>query len=142
LVARTAAAPAARPPPDDAPAAAEAARKSISAVRTEHPPRIDGRLDDPAWAAAPPDDRFTQSFPAEGRPPTERIELRVLYDDEALYVGLRLHDAHPDQIVARLTRRDRIPESDAVTLRIDSQHDHATAYVFRLHASIVQADHL
>ena len=141
LVALIAAAPVARAA-DDAPAAAEAPRKSISAVRTDHPPRIDGRLDDPAWAAAPPDDRFTQAFPAEGRPPTERAEVRVLYDDTALYVGVRLHDSHPEQIVSRLTRRDRIPESDAVVVRIDSQHDHSTSYGFRLHASGVQADSL
>jgi len=124
----------------DEPPDPDANRKSLSAVRTDRPPKIDGKLDDPAWALAPPDDRFTQSFPAEGRPPTERAELRVLYDDEALYVGVRMHDAHPEQIVSRLTRRDRIPESDAVVVRIDSQHDHATAYSFRLHASGVQAD--
>jgi hypothetical protein len=118
----------------------ETARKAITAVRTDSPPRIDGRLDDPAWAAVPADDRFTQSFPAEGKPPTHRTELRILYDDQALYVGVRLHDPQPDQIVARLTRRDRIPESDAVILRLDSRHDHSTAYVFRLHASGVQSD--
>jgi hypothetical protein len=118
----------------------DADRKTITAVRTDHPPRIDGRLDDPAWAAVPPDDRFTQSFPSEGKPPTHRTELRILYDDEALYVAVRLHDDHPDQIAARLTRRDRIPEADAVIVRLDSRHDHATAYVFRLHASGVQYD--
>jgi hypothetical protein len=121
---------------------AEQDRKSIAAVRTERPPRIDGRLDDPAWAAATPDDRFTQAFPAERSAPTYRTEVRVLYDDEAIYVGVRLHDPHPEAIVARLTRRDRIPESDAVIVRLDSQHDHATAFVFRLHASGVQYDHL
>jgi hypothetical protein len=118
----------------------EDSRKAIVAVRTDQPPHIDGRLDDPAWAAVPPDDRFTQFFPGEGKPPTNRTELRFLYDDHALYVGVRLYDAEPDKIVARLTRRDRIPESDAVIVRIDSRHDHATAYVFRLHASGVQFD--
>ena len=125
------------PAPADVP---EQDRKSIAAVRIDRPPRIDGRLDDPAWAAAPADDRFTQFFPAERKPPTHRTELRLLYDDDALYVGVRLHDAEPGKIAARLTRRDRIPESDAVIVRIDSRHDHATAYVFRLHASGVQFD--
>lgn len=114
--------------------------KAALAVRTMTPPVIDGRLDEPAWEDAPPDDRFTQFFPEEGKPPTEKTEVRVLYDDQALYVGVRMFDSLPEGIVARLTRRDRDVESDWVAIAIDSQHDHHSGYAFFLNAAGVQTD--
>src|SRR6185295_18651337 len=81
--------------------------KQLAAVRTDRAPVIDGSLGDAVWAKAAPDDRFTQIFPNEGQPPTERTEVRVLYDDQALYVGVKMYDSQPDGVVARLTRRDR-----------------------------------
>ena len=64
------------------------ARPRIVATRTAQPPVIDGRLDDPAWAAATPSDAFVQHFPDEGAPSSERTSMRVLYDDKNLYVGV------------------------------------------------------
>src|SRR5262245_58765205 len=84
--------------------------KSIRAVRVYTAPRIDGRLDDAVWATAPVDERFTQVYPAEGQTPTERTEVRILYDDGALYVGVRMLDSDPSGIVARMTRRDNRTE--------------------------------
>src|ERR1700752_4071545 len=73
-------------------------QKRHTATRTLNPPRIDGKLDDPAWREARPDGRFTQNFPEEGKPPTERTEVRVLYDDRALYIGVRCYDSTPAAI--------------------------------------------
>src|SRR5687767_15683094 len=56
-------------------------RPTLSATRTRQPPVIDGKLDDAAWRATPLSDKFTQHFPDEGAPPSERTELRVVYDD-------------------------------------------------------------
>ncbi len=116
--------------------------KSIRAVRAATPPLIDGDLGDAVWAGAPVDDRFTQHFPDDGQPPTQRTEVRILYDDAAVYVGVRLHDSAAGEIVARLTRRDRLVESDYVIISIDSRHDHGSGYQFRLNAAGVQADAL
>src|SRR5689334_2733574 len=67
--------------------------KSTLAVRTSTPPVIDGRLDDSAWADAPVDGRFSQLYPDEGKAPSETTEVRVLYDDRAIYVAVRMNDA-------------------------------------------------
>ena len=62
------------------------------AVRTTGPIVIDGVLDETAWADAPVVDEFIQVDPEEGRPASELTEARILYDTEALYIGVRLHD--------------------------------------------------
>jgi hypothetical protein len=117
-------------------------RKTILAARAGAAPVIDGRLDDPAWLAATPDDRFVQRRPLEDRPPSERTEVRVLYDDAALYVGFDCADGDPDGVVARLTRRDRPIESDWVGFLVDSRDDATTGYVFRVNAAGVKFDEL
>jgi hypothetical protein len=111
----------------------------ISAVRAQGPVRVDGRLDDAAWAAATPGTQFIQLDPAEGQPVSERTEVRVLYDDEALYLGVRLHDSAP--VTTRLGRRDMSMEaSDWLTVILDSYHDHRTAFGFELNPSGVRRD--
>src|SRR5258705_513717 len=62
------------------------------ATRAQGAVRMDGRLDEPDWATATPTDGFTQIEPAEGQPATSRTEVRVLYDDAYLYVGVRMQD--------------------------------------------------
>jgi hypothetical protein len=68
--------------------------------------RIDGKLDEPAWAAAVPATDFMQSYPNVGAKPTDSTSVRVLYDDDALYVGVRMFDSDPKLIAAQLARRD------------------------------------
>jgi len=91
---------------------------------------LDGRLDEPAWASARPVALATQRDPDEGRPPTEATEIRVLVGQNALYLGARMRDSDASRIVRRLGRRDDEPNSDRLTIRIDSRHDHLTAFVF------------
>jgi hypothetical protein len=114
----------------------------VRAVRLAEPLHVDGRLDEPAWAAAPSFDGFLQLFPDEGRPPSERTEVRVLFDDRTLYVGISCHDSRPDEVSRPLGRRDNAPYSDQVSIYLDSMHDRRTAYVFSLNAAGVQADKL
>jgi Domain of unknown function (DUF5916) len=111
-----------------------------TATRTSKPPNIDGFLNDTAWRMAPPVKDFLQRDPYEGQPATEPTEIRILYDEEALYFGCMMYDSEPDKIVARLTRRDNAIESDAISIRIDSYHDHKTAYEFTILASGVKVD--
>lgn len=111
------------------------------ATRTLLPVRIDGRLDDEAWAAAIPITEFTQWDPVEGAPVSERTEARILYDDEALYVGVRLFDRSP--VSSRLGRRDMpLGDSDWVGVVVDSYHDHRTAFSFDLNPAGVRRDAL
>lgn len=114
--------------------------RSITARRTTTAPQIDGFLNEPIWQLAPVARDFLQRDPFEGQPAVAPTEIRVLYDNEALYFGCMMFDNEPDKIVARLTRRDNEIESDVVSIRIDSYHDHKTAYEFTILASGVKID--
>jgi hypothetical protein len=124
------------------PLAAAAQPEPIRAARLAGDLRVDGRLDEPGWRLAEPFADFVQSFPDEGRPATERTEVRVLHDDRMLYVGVRCWDSHPDEIVRPLGRRDRPPVSDLITVLVDANSDRRTAALFALSAGGVQADGL
>lgn len=114
----------------------------ISAALAVSPVQIDGKLDEPAWQAAAVYDAFVQSYPKAGAPPSERTELRVLYDASYVYVGVIARDSHPELIDRRLGRRDSTFITDSVQLIIDSTHDHRTAYSFTLSAGGVHGDGL
>jgi len=123
-------------------AAAASPGDAVRAVRLQAPLEIDGRLEEPAWDAAPVHDGFAQLFPDEGKAPSERTEVRVLYDDRNLYVGVSCKDSRPGEIRRPLGRRDVIPFSDKVAVFVDSNHDRRTAYVFEVNAAGVQFDEL
>ncbi|HEX2201777.1 MAG TPA: DUF5916 domain-containing protein, partial [Longimicrobium sp.] len=104
--------------------------------------RIDGRLDEAAWATAPAAGDFVQQLPTSGAAATQRTEARVLVDGDAIYVGMRMYDTAPDSILAQLTRRDAGSTSDGARVFIDSYHDRRTAFVFGLNPRGVKDDFL
>jgi hypothetical protein len=115
---------------------------ALHAVRVDRPPAIDGHLNDEGWTLAQPATDFTQRDPDEGQPATERSEIRVLYDDEALFIGIRMFDSQASLISARLSSRDRNADADWVTVHLDPMHDHKTGAQFRVSASNVQTDNV
>ncbi|NNE45740.1 MAG: carbohydrate binding family 9 domain-containing protein [Rhodothermales bacterium] len=116
---------------DDAPAV-----QTIRATRAESALSIDGLHDDVAWRSAQPITRFTQRDPDEGAEPTQRTEVRVVYDDDALFVSARMFDSAPDSIVARLGRRDATSiESDNFVMFIDPYNDDRSGYYFGINAA-------
>ena len=114
--------------------------KKAVAVRTPVPPRIDGVLDESEWKLAKPETEFTQQDPVEGAPASMPTEIRILYDDEALYFGCTMYDPEPSKIVARLARRDDEIISDAISIRLDTYHDHQTDFEFTINAAGVKVD--
>jgi hypothetical protein len=99
-------------------------------------PRIDGFLDDEAWSAAAPLTEFVQSQPDEGRPATERTEVRVLYDAEFLYIGAMLWDSEPGRMVHTVLRRDETHnDNDAFAVTLDTYHDHRNGFFFETNAN-------
>jgi uncharacterized protein DUF5916/cellulose/xylan binding protein with CBM9 domain len=75
--------------------------------------RIDGKLDENAWSKATPITDFHQQQPHEGAAPSERTEVRVLYDERAIYIGARMHDALGARgIQAPVSRRDQLLDSN------------------------------
>jgi len=103
-------------------------------------PRIDGRLDDAAWALAAPVEQFRQRSPRDGEAATERTVVRVTYDDEAVYVGARMYDSEPARVAGQLGRRDDISQSDVFEVDFDSYHDHLTAFQFMVNPVGVKYD--
>ena len=77
------------------PSVASRTAPTAEAARTVTAPQMDGRLDDAAWAQAQVIRTFTQIDPLEGQPASEATEVRIVYDDQAIYVGARLHDRSP-----------------------------------------------
>jgi len=70
--------------------AASASPEQVAvATRTPRPPKIDGNLSDPVWAQAVPFTDFTQQDPDEGQKPSQKTEVRILYDDRAIYFAIR-----------------------------------------------------
>ncbi len=116
-------------------------RRVAHAARRSGSVSIDGRLDESAWAAATPSSGFVQSYPKPGAPAPDPTEVRVLYDDQALYVGVRMHDPHPDSIAAQLARRDASGiYSDWVHIVVDSYHDRRTSFRFSVNPKGVKKD--
>jgi hypothetical protein len=114
----------------------------LRAARAEGRIQVDGKLDEAEWTRAPVFADFVQNFPTAGAAPSERTELRVLYGEDAVYVGVIARDSKPERIDRRLARRDSDPFSDAVVLTVDPTHDHRTGYTFILTAGGVQTDGL
>jgi uncharacterized protein DUF5916/cellulose/xylan binding protein with CBM9 domain len=120
--------------------AGHAPHSSVSALRVARPPVIDGRLNDSVYADAEPATAFTQQDPDEGQAATERTELRILYDDEALYIAARMFDSDAALIAQRLSSRDGDADADMLEIYLDPMHDHLTGANFRVSASGVQRD--
>jgi hypothetical protein len=101
---------------------------------------VDGALGDVAWRAAPVITDFVQKQPKEGTEPTERTEIRLVYDDGALYVGARMFAKDPSKIQAPVGRRDNISQMEHLIISLDTYRDRRTAYSFAVTASGVRGD--
>ena len=110
-------------------------KSKVHAARASAEITLDGQLAEAVWAAAPPVSGFIQREPNEGAPASESTEVRVLYDDDALYIGARLYDSKPDSIRAQLARRDRITNSDRFLVFLDCYHDRRTGFYFGINAA-------
>lgn len=122
-------------------AAAARPTRQATAMRTAQPPTIDGDLSDEVWRQAPVISEFVQSDPAEGQPATEQTEVRVLYDDRALYVAVDAHDRTPGAIVATDGRRDAsLNDQDSFQIILDTFHDRQNGFIFGTTPGGVQYD--
>ena len=121
-------------------AASALPRPAAAAARRTGAVAIDGRLDDVAWRAAPVITGFVQKEPVERARAEHQTEVRILFDDEAIYVGARMHDPEPASIARQLVRRDEEGNADWFAVGFDPRRDRRTAYVFQLSAANVQRD--
>jgi hypothetical protein len=103
--------------------------KTVRAIHSETPVKIDGRLDDAVWQTPGYGD-FTQNDPQDGAPASEKTTVWVAYDGNNLYVAAQLDDSQPDKIVRLLGRRDDGLESDWFVFAVDPYLDRRSGYKF------------
>ena len=107
---------------------------------------IDGRVDDAAWQAAQPITSFRQTQPTEGAPPTLRTEVRVLFDNDAIYIGARMFDSLGRAGVrAPLARRDQLLSGESLTtdklaIVLDPYHNHLDNVWFEVNPAGVKGE--
>src|SRR5918993_2765025 len=117
-----------------------ASRKQAIATRVPNGTiRVDGRLDDEIWQKSAPITDFIQKEPVEGAPPTDAMDVRIAYDDDALYVGARMF-SKDGRIQAPLGRRDSDDQAEHFLVSFDTFLDRRTAVVFGVTASGVRID--
>ncbi len=120
---------------------AHVARPKMKAAERTSAVTLDGRLDEPAWAASVPATGFRQHEPNEGQPATQQTEVRILYDDVALYLGARMYDSLGARGVrGYLTRRDQQNDGDYLEIIFDTFHDHTGRTVFQINPAGVKTD--
>jgi Domain of unknown function (DUF5916)/Carbohydrate family 9 binding domain-like len=118
-------------------------QKRVMAVRTSEAPVIDGVLDEAAWEGASAIDDFSQTDPIEGGAPTERTEVRILFDSKNLYFGIRCFDSEPEKILASQLRRDASANSDdRVQITLDPFYSRRDGYLFSVAAAGAKRDAL
>ena len=102
---------------------------------------VDGRLDEAAWKLAEPITKFTQSDPRNGQSPTESTEIRMMFDQDNLYIGAELFDSNPDGILGNQMVRDGFLSSDDRFIWVmDPYYDQRSGYYFEINPGGAMGD--
>ena len=117
-----------------------APKRQLQATRITEPVKLDGALDEAVWQTAPIATKFYEYEPTPGRPEKYPTEVRILYDDNAIYVGAVMHDVAQDSILRELSDRDNIGNSDWFGVFLDTYNDHLNGYEFIVTSGGVQVD--
>ena len=113
----------------------------MSAGRVSEGPSAENWRDPLVWGGAEVISNFIQSEPVEGSPASERTEVRVAFDGEAIYVGAWLYDSEPSQIVVGEQRRDAsLTRFDAFLLVLDTYNDGENGFVFATNPGGIEHD--
>ena len=104
---------------------------------------IDGSLDEAAWRQAPTIGDLVQRIPVAGGAPTERTEVRLLYDEDNLYIGVLCHDTEPDRVLASQMARDAsLNADDRLAIVLDTFRDQSNAFHFATNPAGAMVDGL
>lgn len=115
----------------------------IVAARVGNSPKLDGILSDEVWSQATPITHFIQRELHEGMDATERTEVRIVYDDRALYVGVLCFDSLPREIVANEMKRDfNTDVEDNFMVIIDTYRDKRNGFLFIINPNGARYDAL
>jgi hypothetical protein len=119
------------------------ATPELHAERATTPPKLDGVLDDAAWAHEPmPLDPWVSYNPLRGEPAKQRTNVWIAYDDQAIYFAFRCFDEEPGKIRTTITRRDNAWNDDWIAVSLDSTRAGQVAYHMFVNPSGIQMDAL
>jgi hypothetical protein len=117
-------------------------KKEISTIKIKNPIKIDASLNEEDWKNVPIAKNFVMFNQENGKPelPELRTEVKVLYDDDAIYVGAILYDNEPDKILKEISERDDIGAADFFGVFINGFNDGQQEFSFFVSASDGQMD--
>lgn len=115
--------------------------KQYSATSINTSIKIDGKLDDGAWVSTQPITDFIISYPNFGKQPTKKTDVKIVYDNVAIYIAAVMYDSKTN-IRKQLSQRDAIDrqDCDVFTIGLDTYHDKQNAFIFQVTAAGVQGD--
>jgi Domain of unknown function (DUF5916)/Carbohydrate family 9 binding domain-like len=115
--------------------------KTAQAVKISQAPKIDGNLDDAAWESVPVLTGFIQNFPTFGLPCSQKTEVKIAYDNSAIYVAAYMYD-DPRLIRKQITSRDGEQQNDVdyFSVFLDTYNDHQNGFEFLVTTANVQTD--
>ena len=119
----------------------ENTRRTISAIWVENPPVIDGELTDAVWQHAEIATNFFRAKEGVTYPAELNTEVRVLYDENMLYIGVRCEEPDMKSLRETITRRDSpVWQNDCIEVMLDTYHDGRNCYIFAVNTLGTQAD--
>ena len=108
-------------------------RLEVVAVRTSQSIEINGVLDEDIWESIVPITEFVQRLPQDGAKPSEKSEMRILYNDNYLYFGFTFFDSEPEKVRATILNRGGwIHRDDKLEIALDTYLDRRNAYLFEM----------
>jgi len=120
--------------------AQEKKKREVNASRIDSKIDIDGILDEPAWEKAEIADKFITRDPNPGQIPMFDTQVKMLYDDEAVYIGVFMPDNYSDSILREMTLRDNVGNTDFFAVSFDFYQDGLNGVEYGVTASGVQFD--
>lgn len=112
----------------------------IEAAKVSSPIKVDGILDESIWENTIPVSNFTENEPRPNTPSSQSTEVRIIYDNDAIYVAARMFDSAPDSILKQLTNRDEIGNTDYIGIWLSCFRDGINAFQFIVTPSGIQND--
>ncbi|MDN3644189.1 DUF5916 domain-containing protein [Lutimonas halocynthiae] len=121
---------------------AQNTKKELQAQRISEAPVIDGKLNEGAWEDANIAKDFVMFRPGDGdpEPKNQRTEVKIIYDNQAIYIGAYLYDANPDKIMRQLSERDNLGTADFFGVAISPNNDGQNEFEFFVTAGGTQMD--
>ena len=108
----------------------QTSNKSVLAKYTDDEIKIDGVLDETSWEAVAPATNFYQYFPTDTAQAKRQVEIKFMFSDRNLYVGIKVYAKGKDYIIPSLRRDFRGGANDSVTLMFDTFNDGTNAFIF------------